>query len=638
MLQRIGDALKGRDGSKHRKWITYLFVGVLSFVFAAWGAYGIVNLNFGGSNYAAEANGSKISLEDARNAWLRQQSAWQQRLGGSELPPPLRTRLQDQVLESLIRRAILTERSHDLGYRVSHEALRDAVQNEPAFQVDGKYDPQAAKAALAQAGISLDAYEQQLRTDLQQLQLEGGIRVSDFLTPAELTRLADLEDQQREVRYLVLPADRFHSSAAVDDAAVQAYYKAHLADYMSPESVRLQYAELRLEALAAQQELSDADLRAAYEKDKSRLEVPEKRHARHILITGKDDATALALAQQVLAQVKSGKDFGELAKQYSQDPGSAQNGGDLGWAERSTFVKPFADALYAMKVGEIAGPVKTQYGYHIIRLDEIQPGKAKSFEEARPELEAQVRRTRATDRFGEIQEQLQAKLAEPGADLGALAQQYKLQPGEVKEFVKGAGGVPFGAAPQLQELLFGEPPLANGKVGGPALLGDDRLVIFKVLEHRAAAPKPLAEVRESIVNAITKEQGTQAALAAAQRARDELLKGASFDSIAQQLKVSADPAHFIGRNDPSVPAPIRAAAFASARPAGKPEFQALTLSDGGAALVAVSAVRTAPAQDKEAQTNRALQESERLGTAVALAYVDEVRRTASVRKNPKAFE
>ncbi len=632
MLQRIRDSLQGQ------KWLAYLLLGALAVVFAAWGAYGIVNLNFGGSNYAAEANGSKISLEDARNAWLRQQSMWQQRLGGSELPPQLRARLQDQVLESLIRRALLTERSHDLGYRVSNQALLEAVQGEPAFQVDGKYDPQAARAALAQAGVTLDTYEQQLRTDLQQLQLEGGIRVSDFLTPAELTRLSDLEDQQREVRYLILPADRFRPSAAIDDAAVQAYYKEHQAQYMRPESADLQYAELRLEALAAQQEVSDADLHAAYEKEKSRLEVPEKRHARHILITAKDDAAALALAQQVLAQVKSGKDFGELAKQYSQDPGSAQNGGDLGWAERSTFVKPFADALFGMSVGEIAGPVKTQYGYHIIRLDEIQRGKSKSFDEARPELEAQVRRARATDRFGEIQEQLQAKLADPGADPNALAQQYHLQPGEVKEFVKGAGGVPFGAAPQLQELLFGDPPLAADKTGGPVLLGDDRLVIFKVLEHRASAPRPLAEVRESIVAAITKEQGTQAALSAAQRARDELLKGASFDTIAQQLKASADPAHFIGRNDPSVPAQVREAAFALAKPAGKSEFRALTLSDGGAALVAVSAVRTAPAHDSESQASRAQQEAERLGTAAALAYVDEVRRAASVRKNPKAFE
>ena len=637
MLQRIGDALKGREGST-RKWITYLIVGVLSFVFAAWGAYGIVNLNFGGSNYAAEANGSKIPIEDARNAWLRQQSMWQQRLGGSELPAPLRTRLQDQVLESLIRRALLTERSHDLGYRVSDAALREAVHSEPAFQLDGVYSAEVAKAALAQAGISVDTYQQQLRTDLQQLQLEGGIRASDFLTPAELTRLTDLEDQQREVRYLTLPADRFHSAPVTDDA-VQAYYKEHQAQYMNPESVHLQFAELRLETLAAQQQqLSDADLRAAYEKEKSRLEVPEKRHARHILITGKDDAAALAQAQQVLAQAKAGKDFGALAKQYSQDPGSAQNGGDLGWAERSAFVKPFADALFAMKAGEITGPVKTQFGYHIIRLDEIQASKAKTFDEARPELEAQVRRARATDRFGEIQEQLQAKLAEPGADLAALAQQFTLQQGEVKEFVKGVGGAPLGAAPQLQQLLFGDPPLGTDKIAGPVLLGDDRLAIFRVLEHRASAPKPLAEVRESIVAAITKEQGTQAALSAAERARDDLLKGSSFDAVATQLKVSADPAHFIGRNDPSVPAQIRDAAFAVPRPAGKPEFRALTLNDGGAALIAVSAVRTAAAHDNEAQATRALQETERLGTGATMAYVDEVRRTASVRKNPKAFE
>jgi len=633
MLQRIRDSLQGQ------RWLAYLVLGALAVVFAAWGAYGIVNLNFGGSNYAAEANGSKISLEDARNAWLRQQSMWQQRLGGSELPAPLRTRLQDQVLESLIRRALLTQRSHDLGYRVSNRALLEAVQGEQAFQVDGKYDPQAAKAALEQAGITLDTYEQQLRTDLQQLQLEGGIRASDFLTPAELTRFADLEDQQREVRYLLLPADRFRSSSPIDDAAVQAYYKEHLAQYMRPESADLQYAELRLEALAAQQEVTDADLHAAYEKEKSRLEVPEKRHARHILITGKDDAAALALAQQVLSQAKSGKDFGALAKQYSQDPGSAQNGGDLGWAERSTFVKPFADALFGMSAGEITGPVKTQYGYHIIRLDEIQRGKSKSFEEARTELEAQVRRAHAADRFGEIQEQLQAKLAEPGADLNALAQQYNLQPGEVKEFAKGAGGVPFGAAPQLQELLFTDPPVAADKIGGPVLLGDDRLVIFKVREHRASAPRPLAEVRDNIVAAITKDQGTQAALTAAQHARDELLKGASFDTVAQQLKVSADPAHFVSRNDPSVPAQVREVAFSVPRPAGKPEFRALTLNDGsGAALVAVTAVRTAAAQDAEAKASRTQQESERLGTSAALAYVDEVRRTASVRKNPKAFE
>ena len=169
------------------------------------------------------------------------------------------------------------------------------------------------------------------------MQLEGGIRASNFLTPAEAKRLSALEDQEREVRFFLLPAERYSGVAKVDDAAVEAYYKAHQAQYMNPQSAKLQFAELRLDSLMVAQTISDADLHVAYEKAKSRLLVPEKRHARHILITGKDDAAARAQAEQVLAQVKAGKDFGDLAKQYSQDPGSAQNGGDLGWAERTSL-------------------------------------------------------------------------------------------------------------------------------------------------------------------------------------------------------------------------------------------------------------------------------------------------------------
>jgi peptidyl-prolyl cis-trans isomerase D len=248
-----------------------------------------------------------------------------------------------------------------------------------------------------------------------------------------------------------------------------------------------------------------------------------------------------------------------------------------------------------------------------------------------------VRRNRATDRFGEIQEQLQTKLTDPGADLTALAQQFGMQQGDVPQFAKGAGAAPLGPAPQLQELVFGEPPLGVGKIGGPVLLGEDRMVIVKLLEHRKPEPKPLAEVRDSIVATLTKEQEMQAALAAAQGAHDQLARGTSFDAVAQELKVSADPAHFIGRQDPSVPAQVREAAFALPRPAGKPESRALALADG-AAVVAVSGVRVAASHDSKAQGDRALQEAHRLGTADALAYVEQVRRTADVRKNPKAFD
>jgi peptidyl-prolyl cis-trans isomerase D len=630
MLQRIRDRLHGT--------FAYVVLGPIVLVFVAWGAYGIVNLSVGGANYAAEADGGKVSLEEAHNAWLRQQAQWQQRLGGAELPPPLRAQLQDQILEGLIRNTLLTQRTRDLGYRVSHEDLVDAIQSEPAFQVGGQYSAEAAKARLAAAGIPLETFQDNLREELQRTQLEGGIRISDFLTPTELTRLTDLEDQQREVRFFVLPTERFKPASPVADADVQAYYEGHKAQFMTTESAHLQYGELRLEALAAQVSLSDADLRAAYEKEKSKFETPERRRAHHILITGKDDATALKLAQDVLAQVRAGKDFGALAQQYSQDPGSAHNGGDLGWAERGAFVAPFADALFNMSVGEIRGPVKTQFGYHIIRLDEIQPAKGKSFEEARPELEAQLRRDRATDRFGEIQEQLQSRLGEPGADLEALVSEYKLQQGDVRDFLKGAGAAPLGAAPALQDAVFGDPPLAVGHLGGPVLLGDDALVIVKVLEHRKPTLKPVSEVRDTIVAAMTRERARQATLAAAQTARTHLEAGAEFDAVARQLGVSADPAHFVSRRDPSTPAPLRDAVFAAPRPAGKPVFRALALPNGDAAVVAVMAVRNPPAKDEAAQVDRALQQARTDGMADVVAYADELRRTATERKNPKAFE
>ena len=638
MLQRIGDALKGTEGSGKRKWITYLFVGALSIVFAAWGAYGIVNLSFGGSNYAAEAAGSKITLEQARNAWLREQAQWQQRFGGADIPAQLRGRLQDQVLEGMISRALIAQRTHALGYRVGHDELIEAVKSEPAFQIDGKYSAAAANDALARAGFTQEAFQEQLRSDLQRGQLENAIRGSDFLTPTEFARLRELEDQEREVRFVVLPANKFPAAPA-DDAAIEAYYKAHEAQYLTPESVHLQYGELRLDALGAQTTVSDVDLHAQYDKEKSQLLTPEKRRARHVLITGKDDPAALKEAQDVLAQARAGKDFGELARQYSKDPGSAGNGGDLGWVDKSTFAGPFGDALFSMQPGEIRGPVKTQYGYHIIRLDEIQTAKGKSFDEARAQIESELKRNHATDRFGEIQEQLQTKVSQPDADLNALEQEFKLQAGDIAQYVRGAGAAPLGAAPQLEALLFGDPPLATGRLGGPVLLGDNALVVVKVLEHRKPAAKPLAEVRAEIVSAIASERGTQAALKAAEAARARLEAGSSFDAVVQSLGLAAEPRHFVGRNDPSIPAPIRAAAFAAPRPAKTAVYRALTMNDGGAAVVAVTAVRTGvEAPDPQQMADRMQQEAGREGVGDVLAYVGEVRRTADVRKNPKAFD
>jgi peptidyl-prolyl cis-trans isomerase D len=633
MLQRI------RDGLQSQKWLAAVVLGALAVVFAAWGAYGIVDLSIGAGSYAAKVDGEKVPVKDAQEAWQRQQTQWQQRFGG-ELPVELKGKLQDQLLEGMVRDALLGKRSRDLGYRVSDSQLHEEIKRIPAFQVEGKYSPEAAKFALAQTGMSIDSFEGSLRRELQRGQIESGIRVSDFLTPTEAARLQALRSEQREVRYAMLTPEKFAGDATVDDAAVQAYYKKNQGQYMTPEFVQLSYGELRLDQVAAQVAVTDAELKEAYDKAKDKYVQAEKRRVRHILIEeGKDDAAALKKAQDVLAEAQSGKDFAELAKKYSQDPGSAQNGGDLGWGERSYFDPAFADVAFSMKPNEIRGPVKSKYGYHIIRLDEVQPGKLQTFDEARPEIEAQVRRDKAADRFGDLQEQIQQKLEQPGADLESLAKQFNLQTGEVAEFERGKGGAPLGDSPELEEAAFSSAVLDEHRLGGPVAMGEDRLVLIKVLNHHKPAPKPVASVHDEIVAAIRKERGNEAAAKAAEASRARLAEGTSFDQVVKDLGVTADAAHFVGRDDPSVPAVIRDSVFKSPKPVnGKPIYSALPLQAGGAAVIAVTGVRAEPSVDANLLAQQKREAMARDGQGDAAAYMDELRRTADVSKNPKAFE
>ncbi len=633
MLQKLTDTIESH------KWLWYTILGALALVFAAWGAYGIVNLNFGGASWAAKANGQTISLQEAHNAWLNEQGQIQQQFGGN-LSSDLRKRLQDQVLEGLIREVLISQRTEQLGYRVGQGDLIAAIRSEPAFQVAGKYSPEAAADVLAEHNISLPQFKSDLESDLRREQLVAGIRSSDFLTPPELARAQALENQQRQVQYALFPASQYTSDAPISPAAIEVYYKAHQAEYRVPESVDLRYGELTLEQVAATVQVSDADLQAAYQKHLSQFVVPERREASHILIQfGKDPQAALAKAERILKLAQSGQNFAALARKYSQDPGSARNGGSLGWVGRNGFVKPFADALYAIKkVGDIVGPIKTQYGYHIIRLDGIEPGHTKTLQEAKPELIAELRHSAAANRFGDIEDHLQNQVQEPNASLTGIAKTFNLTTGEVAQFVRGSGGAPLGVAQPIQNLVFGSGAIAPGTLGGPVILDNDKMVIVKLVAHHGPQVKPLSEVRDSIVAVLTQQRENEAALAAAQAARAKLLAGVPFDQVAQALKLKVDPGKFIGRADPSVPAEVSAIAFSAAKPEHGPVYVARVLSGGGAALVAVTAVRSAQTQNPILSRALAQQQIARDSSGDVEAYLAQMRATAKVTKNPSAFQ
>ena len=636
MLQRIRDSLQSQ------KWITYVVIGALILVFAAWGAYGIVDLSLGPPRYAAKANGEKIELKDAQDAWQRQQIQLSRQFGGTEIPADLKTRMQDQMLEAMIADALLHSHAEKLGYRISPESIHNEVRRLPAFQVEGKYSPEAARYALQNAGLNEQQFEASLRRELERRQIEQAIAVSNFVTPTEVKRIEALQGEQREVRFLALNPDKFAAKAVTDDAAVEAYYKKNQAKFMTTESVHLAYGELRLDQVATQVVVTDKDLQEYYDKNKTAYVQPERRQVRHILIeSGKDEAAAAKKANDVLAEANSGKDFAELAKKYSQDAGSAQNGGDLGWGQKGNLgLDPaFDDAEFSMKVGEIRGPVKTKFGYHILKLDAIEPEHVRTLAEARADIEAQVRKDRAAERFGDAQESLQQKLEQPGASFDALVKDFNLQAGDVPEYFRGTGGPSLNATPELDEAVFSSAVLDEKRIGGPVALGEDRIVIVHALEHRKPEAKPLATVRADIEKAIRDEFGRSEAQKVAQDTRTKLAGGASFDDVAKELGVTAEPARFIGRNDPSVPAPIRTETFSSAKPAvGKTVFGTARLENGGEAVLAISNVRLDPNVTVQATAPQLREVQGRQGEGDAAAYVEELRRTADVSKNPKAFE
>jgi peptidyl-prolyl cis-trans isomerase D len=634
MLQDI------RDKMQNHRWFTYLVLGALTLVFTIWGVYSIADIGIGATRYAAKVNGDTISTELVNDLWQRQQARLSQ--VSTTLDDTQRAAMQQKLLDDEIRALAVTQYAEKIGYRVTAEQLSQAYQTEPSFQVDGRFNHEEAKSRLAQAGMSEAAYVKDLRRTLLVNQLLGSVGVSDFWTPAELKRVFALLDEEREVRYVMLESKAF-ASATPDAAAIQAYYSAHSEDFMRAESVQLAYAELSVADVTAVQQVTDAMLRARYERDKASYITPENRRPSHILIAvdgTTDDAKAAALAKEVHAKIKAGGDFAALAKQYSKDAASAAKGGQLDWAGRDVYVTEFTDKLFAMKQGEVSEPVKTQFGYHIIRLDGIRAESGRSFEQVKAELSATLRNELAASDFSSREDGLQEKLESGGSSLDQLVKEFGMRRGEVAQFERGAGGLPLGSDAELNQAVFSDAVLTQGRVGGPVQLGEDRITIFQVLKHRKAEPKPLEEVRAEIVSILQREQGEKAALAAAEAAVAKLGAGESFDKVAAGLRAKAAPAKFVSRGSPELPVEVRDAVFAAVRPVpGKPFRQAIKVEGAGVALVEVTASRVSQLLDNpELLKMRSERELQKYARRNADSYVAEIVGEAKIRKNPQAFQ
>ena len=631
MLQSIHDKLKG--------WLAAVVLGAIGLVFVFWG----INWTLSAPNYVAKVNGSEVSANEVRQAYQRELAQAQRQSDGS-ISEAQRNQIKMRVLDQYVSGEALVTRADALGYRVSDQELLDDMSQVPIFQVDGKFDKAHAVAVLRAQGRSILEIEALFRRDAKLRQLDSALSMSSFATATEMKQFRALTKQQRELTWVPFSAEKYANQATPDDAALKTYYDAHKFEYMTPETVDLRYVEISLSQLASKVSVDDAQLKTYYDEQKvktpERFTEPEQRRVSHILLpvaNPKDDTAVKAKAEGILKRVQAGEDFSALAKEFSQDPGSAQQGGDLGWSERKAWVAPFADAAYSMKVDEIRGPVKTQFGYHILKLAGIRPATVKTFEQAKPDLETEYRRNEAEKLFNNAQDQLADAALQNTTDIDVVARKAGLTVLEVPVFSRIDGGGALSKVRAVIDAAFSQDVL-DGRLSPIVEVEKGRGVVLRATDHKLPQQKPLDAVRTEVVAAWKKQRGAELAAAAAADAVKRLTAGESWDAMVKSAGATAPPAKFIARSDQEVPLEIRTTAFGQPKPAGKPMYSDARLANGDAAVIALSAVREAPSDAALPDMAMREQFAAQIASTEAQSYAAGARADAKVTLNPQAIE
>lgn len=577
-----------------RGWLgkTLLALLAIPFVFVGLESY----FGSSGDPEVASVNGTAISKSLLDRAVDNQRQQLLARMGeGATLTPEQQAELRNRVLDNLIERELLLGSAEGAGYRVSEQTLQKLIRDTPTFQADGKFSPERYAQVLSQIGESPSTFPERARQEILAAQRVGGWLQSAFITSAELDMLARLDNQQRDVEYVVVPAERFLATVAVTPAEIDAYYRKEARRFTLPEQVSVAYIQLardRFVKEAASAVTEDA-IKARYEERLKALAAGEERQASHILITVSDkvsDAQAKAKADALARQVAEGADFAALAKANSQDPGSAATGGDLGYAGKGMFVPEFEQALFALKqAGDVSPVIKTPFGYHLIKLTDIRVSAAPSLASLRGELENEVRQARADELYGQAVEKVDAlvyeaaDLQEPAASAGAAIQTTPLFTRQGSDGLAGER--------KVIEAAFSDDVLLEGKNSGGITLADGSTVWLRVAKHEKERRVPLAEVTEVITGKLKQDK----AVAEARKLAETMVKTAGKDGLAaaaaaQGLRVAAQvgitrrtemPSQELLRDIFRAPHPVN----------GKPQATVVGLGAGGAAVVAVTAVK-----------------------------------------------
>ena len=579
-----------REGSKG--WISGIIIGLIVLTFALWG----ISSYLEGGNQApvATVNGDEIDLYTYQNELSRQRQLLTSRFGSNVTPEVLESLgLQQRVLDNLIDTRLLSQYTRDQNYRLSDELLARRVRETELFLTDGQFDQDLYQRILAANGMSPQGYEAAERQSGVNQQLAGAITDSAFVVEGELNRLLTLQNQSRDVHYALIPGDLYQEEFEIEEAEARKEYEDNIDRYQDPARVRVEYVDLSVDELASGITPSEDEISQTYERIKGRLRTAEVRKASHILLTvdaGADETTraeVLSRAETLAAEAQAGADFAELAEQHSEDPGSAANGGDLGVINRGQMVQPFEDAVFDMAPDEVRGPVETQFGYHIIKLTELQPEQQQSLEDAREEVIAEARRAAAEARFSDLVEPFENLIFEQPESLLPVADETGL-PVRTSDWFTRQSGDGVAEEDAVRAAAFGEDVLQEG-LNSPAIeIGFDRLVALRKLDYEAAAPRPFEAVRDEIVATLKLERSREKAADAAEEAIADLTHLASWDIML--AKNEWQPEKLPSRRAEILPrlTPLAESVYAEPVPSGgQPVYGYTVLGNGDAVVYAL---------------------------------------------------
>lgn len=560
--------------------LSWVILGSICIPFALWGINNYIN---DGQEPAVASVGSKDFYQRDVNRAYEQ---YAQNFKGMNIDEQS---LKTQALQKLIKDEVLLQYVAERGLTAADNSVREFIQNLPYFQTDGKYDEKKYKSLLASQRLSSIEFVARIKKALVMEQFQESIINTSFTTPYDIESFFKIQNQQRDVSYITVPLQTVTEQPS--DKEIADYYAQHKDNYQIPEQISVEYIELALTDIAKTVTYTDEKLKAFYEEQKDQYSTPERRKISHILFAINDkqnEAQALAKAEQT-AQELAKKDFASLAKEVSDDKLTAKEGGDLGLFAVGTMEKDFETAASNLKLNEVSKPVKSKFGYHLIKVTELVPASVKSFDSVKDELIKSYQKSQAENIFYEQGEKLTESSYENPDSLQAAADALKLTIKKSALFTK-AKGDDIASEEKVRNAAFAEEVL-QGNNSAPIELGNDRLVVVRLLDRKAASIKELSAVKAEISATLIKEKAKVLTSEKVQKIKAQLLAGEPLNKLATDNKLDVKQAAGVTRNVSSLPPQVTEALFKAPKPVGdKPSIFTVTLPTDEQVIVSLNKV------------------------------------------------